>query len=121
VIIMAFELIGLDSVLREEREEDLSGVGDWGDWGGLKKTPTSSPMEKELQVYKVAKQLNVKFASGKILPAGEFEKLVTQTGKELGSPERGKNFVLAALSRYAMGFTTSDGKTYWATSPQKNA
>ena len=118
---MPSELIGLDSVLREEREEDLSGVGDWGDWGGLKKPQTSSPMEKERQVYKIAKQLNVKFASGKVLPAGEFEKLVSQTGKELGSPELGRNFVLAALWRYTMGFTTSDGKTYWATSPQKNA
>jgi hypothetical protein len=94
----------------DEREEDLSGVGSWLD---IKK-PTMSATDREMKVHALARGLGIQFSAGKMLSPKEFEKLTTQAGKELGDQELGKRSVLHALSRYGMGWSMSDGKTYWA-------
>jgi hypothetical protein len=112
---MPIELMGLDSALREEREEDLRGVGSWLD---IKK-PTMSATDREMKIHSVARELGIQLSAGKVLSTQEFEKLVTKAGKELGGQESGKTTVLVALSRYGMGYATPDGKTYWAASPKR--
>jgi len=46
---MPFEIVGLDSVGREEREEDLSGVNDVGHSHSPKKVPGAPPKPKKIR------------------------------------------------------------------------
>jgi hypothetical protein len=128
---MPFEIVGLDFVGREGREEDMAGVDEIGSFKGHAKAlrrlkakleshsgwwPFSrqmTPQEAEQKAENIMQKQNIQTGQGKVVSAKDFGNSITAASKELGGQEIAKGYVLTVLARKGMGFMDSQGKTYW--------